>query len=601
MKKNNRDHLKGHASASVLLALMSIITVISIFCTPAEYSFPLLAVTILAIVSGLTVMLHFKGRIEGNAISLIDVISCLLMLILSVIYIRDRSPESELRFMFSMLTAVLYIGFKGVWMFCGERGERVFRQLLSISVIIESVYAVIQVFATSSLSDSEYICRGFFPNPGPLGGYIAVVSVALASFLTRQIPRPAVRLSVLSLLAGMSILPVTKSRSAMLAVAVCLLVWLASAENVRKTAASLIRKKPLPVVILSVMVSLSVVLAAGGMYRMKKASADSRLFINRMSLMAMKNQGLRGSGLGSYPRMYALSQSEYFSRTGYTEKERLGADSPQKGFNEFLELGVEAGVIPMVVFIILIVISVHRLLKSGSPWGYSLLALSIFSLFSYPLVFVRFRVLLAISLSRASLLCEHRSGIGCFRPIIMCVLILPFISGLTIISSGLPRHCKAVREWQMSRNWFVNGNYLTITDNWSGLYPLMKHNADFLTEYGIALSNMGLYEESDSVMTDLMRVCSDPLPLNILSENSRLRADYNNAIRWSRKAFAQAPNRILPLRTLALVYYEMADTVRFCQIRDSVMNFVPKVESARTEAAKEEIESLFEQFFKKKD
>ena len=579
-------------TASLLLGLMCSINVISISCVPWDYSYPLAAVVVAALSGGMAaVSLSFRNP-HGNRLDIVDIVSFLLVLSLSVAHFRTGGPESDLRFLHVILTAVLYIGFRGVWTCCGERGDRVLPVVLALSVIAESVYAVVQVVSGSPSAEWEFICRGFFPNPGPLGGYTAAVCVTVASFLPLKRDKTGRIVLFACLLAGVSLLPATGSRSAMLSVAVCLFCRLALNRRFRVGICGYLKSKPFFGAVLSLSLSILLVTAAVGMYRMKRASADGRAFINRMSVLAMKESGFRGSGLGSYPRAYASAQSGYFSEEDYTEKERLGADCPQKGFNEYLELGVEAGVLSMTLFIVLVVLSTCRLLREGSPWGYCLLSLSVFSMFSYPLVFVRFRVLYAIAMSRASVRKGRGGNKGVWKPMLVPAVCLLILFCQAAMVPDMLRHCRAASEWRATRFWYLNGMYLTVIDNWSELYPLMRHNADFLTEYGTALTRSGLYDESDSVMLDLQRVCSDPVPFNIMSENSRRRADYSSAVRWSRKAFSLAPNRIGPLGSLALIYFEAGDSVRLRQIRDSVESVVPKVESVRTEAVRNEVRKL---------
>ena len=591
MKKVSYTRDRGK-TAQVLPGLMCFIIVISIFCVPWDYSYPLAAVVVAALSGGMAaVFLSFRHP-QGNGSAGVNIISILLVLSLSVVHFRDGGPESDLRFLHVILTAVLYIGFRGVWTCCGNLGDRFFPVVLALTVIAESVYAAVQVISGSPLAEWDFICRGFFPNPGPLGGYTAAVCVTVAAFLPLERGKTGKMVLFVCLLAGFSLLPATGSRSAALSVAVCLFCRIALSRRFRAGICGLFKRKPLFSAVLSLSLFILLATAAVGIYRVKSASADGRVFINRMSVLAMKENGFRGSGLGSYPRAYASAQSGYFSGESYTEKERLGADCPQKGFNEYLELGVEAGILPMTLFILLMAVSTFRLLREGSPWGYCLLSLSVFSMFSYPLVFVRFRVLCAMALSRASVQERHGGTDGVRKPVLVPAVCLLLLVCQAAMVPDMLRHCKAAGEWRATRIWYENGMYLTVLDKWSDLYSCMRHNADFLTEYGTALTRSGLYDESDSVMHDLQRVCSDPLPFNIMSENSRRRADYSSAVRWSRKAFSMAPNRIGPLGSLALIYFEAGDTLRLRQIRDSIECFVPKIGSVRTEAVRKEVRKL---------
>ena len=101
-----------------------------------------------------------------------------------------------------------------------------------------------------------------------------------------------------------------------------------------------------------------VTLAAAGAYMLKKPSADGRFFMNRISIMAINSNGMKGAGLGRFGADYGESQARYFGErmamscddTDWTvlkESDRLTADCPQYAFNEYLQLGVEGGPVAM--------------------------------------------------------------------------------------------------------------------------------------------------------------------------------------------------------------------------------------------------------------
>ena len=110
-------------TASVLLGLMCFIVVISIFCIPGDYSYPLAAVVVTALSGGLAaVCLSFRSP-RGDGFTFVSIISFLLVLSLCIVHFRTGGPESDLRFLHIILMAVMYIGFRGVWTCCGKQGS----------------------------------------------------------------------------------------------------------------------------------------------------------------------------------------------------------------------------------------------------------------------------------------------------------------------------------------------------------------------------------------------------------------------------------------------------------------------------------------------
>ncbi|GEM_PF-2243394 len=99
-------------------------------------------------------------------------------------------------------------------------------------------------------------------------------------------------------------------------------------------------------VFLAVVTLLVVSVAAVRMYQMKRDSADGRLLVWKVSASMIAEHPM-GCGYGLFPKHYNLRQGEYFRTEHGTETERRNASFVYMAYDDFLEHGVEGGVIGM--------------------------------------------------------------------------------------------------------------------------------------------------------------------------------------------------------------------------------------------------------------
>lgn len=106
----------------------------------------------------------------------------------------------------------------------------------------------------------------------------------------------------------------------------------------------------------------AIVIGGTTLYKMKKDSADGRMLVWKLSakMIADKPQGY---GYGMFEKHYNLRQAEYFASGKASETERRNADYVAMAYNDYLEQGVEGGIIGMAFYIgffILTAFSAHK-------------------------------------------------------------------------------------------------------------------------------------------------------------------------------------------------------------------------------------------------
>ena len=78
---------------------------------------------------------------------------------------------------------------------------------------------------------------------------------------------------------------------------------------------------------------------------MKKDSADGRRLMWKIAGRAIAENPWGGCGLGYFGGAFGKAQAAYFATEEATEQEEWVAGSPEYGFNEYLQLGVELGIV----------------------------------------------------------------------------------------------------------------------------------------------------------------------------------------------------------------------------------------------------------------
>ena len=103
---------------------------------------------------------------------------------------------------------------------------------------------------------------------------------------------------------------------------------------------------------IAAMLLASVLLLAGGtygMYHLKKDSADGRLLMWKVSTQIIREQQGLGVGVGHFPEAFAEAQASYLKHASSQEKWVAGC--PEYAFNEYLQIAVELGIFPLLLFL----------------------------------------------------------------------------------------------------------------------------------------------------------------------------------------------------------------------------------------------------------
>lgn len=524
-----------------------------------------------------------------DCINVTDTLALLMFLVYLITWNNHVTNPAFFKMYRISLFAIPYILFRLLYQLVPLLFNRIFTILLALCALWQVFYGLVQLTGFTESNNFLYAMTGSFNNPGPYGGFLSIcISILIPAYSIEE-NRYVRWIYLIAGAVSLIMLPATLSRSAVLALIISLLVFSFTLEKVRVCI-----KKNWFVILIALLI------AGTGGYYYKKGSADSRVHIAGICAAAIKDNGIEGSGLGSFSNRYGEMQSAFFepyiddifnnSAPKEIENRRMIADCPEYAFNEYLEIGVECGIIGMMLFMLLTVSAIIILYRRGSVWCYGLVSLSIFAVFSYPFKLDAFCLIYTLFIAAAGALTVMKYR---FRLPVASVIIL--LLSITILTGGYKRYNDtriAEKRWNKSVTLYDMQYYDFFADECYAMRDTLSHKFSCMFALGQSLNKTGEYAKSDSVLNLGAANSCDPMFWNIMGNNALETGKYREAEECYLKAFYMVPNRLYPLTLLAELYYATSDSCSFKRMKDVVNNFKPKVESAQTERLREKINSL---------
>jgi len=364
--------------------------------------------------------------------------------------------------------------------------------------VMQSIYAVLQWFHIVP-NLFNYRLGGTFGNPGDLAN-VLVIPYAFSLGLLLKSDQFKLRLLLFgSTLLLITVIGLSMARTAWIAVGIVsvMLIWKRHSELLKR----IVNKVAIPVRITTGLVAVFVcIFVAVKLFQFKHDSAYGRIFIWERCVELLMEKPIFGHGYDSFITQYNKMQSAYFQAHPNDLKNGLIADDNFFAFNDFLQFGVEYGVVGLLLLLLVWFLALHR--KNRSPQNNLLpdilntafCGLSICMCFSYPLqnlsiLFIAF-LLMAVSASLQSNriftihLSLSKSRFLAFT--VLFVFIIGIGSSATFIQHGF--------QWKKAYANYEQRNPVVI-EQYKELLPILKYDRSFLYNYGTMLHAMGRYEQ----------------------------------------------------------------------------------------------------------
>ena len=320
-----------------------------------------------------------------------------------------------------------------------------------------------------------------------------------------------------------------------------------------------------------------------GVYNLKRGSADGRLFLWKVASGAIAEKPVFGYGLGNFAGAYGQAQYGYFI-LGVDEKEAMTADCPAYAFNEFIQIGVEQGIVGLLLFLGIIIIAVASCIRSQGKAGVlgAIVAVLVFGFTSYPLsvlpICIAFVTLLPLSNG------ENNSFV---LPKVVFVAISIILAGSCIYFTArikpLRQAYRSLRVLTMTAQY----NQYDYSKDFQELISYLNKNYKFMFSYGKALAAQNKFDESSGVLIKGASSSSDPMFYNLIGNNYLALGETEKAEKYYWKAYYTLPNRLYPLYLLTKLYHETGQDEKAKEIAMRLLEKEPKVMSTAVREMKD--------------
>lgn len=515
---------------------------------------------------------------------IIQVLVLLLVGELVIAWLVRNDSTSTIAIFKIIFCLVVYLFSKYIYRTWGDEAIRIIVFVLMIWLLGESLIGLLQIYGMIPSNHNKFQITGSFHNPNPYAGFLVVLSSIIYSYNYKNpIQNKYIRvLYYITLSLVIIVLPATRCRSSFCALIVVILMYLWKNPRYR----ALCKKYIL--LILSVLTVLAYI-----MYMWKRPSVDWRVFQNKMSLISITNNGFWGAGLGHYSENVSKTQMNYFSDALSLREGKIVIPEDSKdecriagrtffAFCDFIQIGVEAGIITMTTFVMLVLFSLLHLHKTSNPLFYGLVPIVVISFFSYPLALWQNELLFSLIIGIAGRDRCHKA-VSIISDLSLLSIFIVVLSFCTPFIISVRRNTK---KWESDRYFFNSHDYTLYCRYCEDKINTLNNNELFLLEYGISLSKTDNIELSDSVLSLGFESSGNPSFLIYLGHNSLLRNNPQKAEKYYWDSFCCVPDRILPLSCLANLYKSEGMKDELDNIRIFMENYKPRVESEVTDYLK---------------
>jgi hypothetical protein len=331
-----------------------------------------------------------------------------------------------------------------------------------------------------------------------------------------------------------------------------------------------------------------------GIYHIKKDSSDGRILIWKISLQTIFHHPL-GVGIGNFSGSYGQEQAIYFQVGNGTEHEKYVAGNPEYGFNEYLQICIEQGIIPFILFGGIMGYCLYIGIKRKRiPATSSFLALLTIAMTSYPFRVLPFLIVLVFLLVwihfTSSKVKENKTIINFHIPAPYFQLACIFLV-FACLYNRYPSY-QTYKQWEKFKTLYQNKAYESMVKEYTYLYPHLSDQLMFLSEYAQGLSKIEQYNASNEVLEKAVHIGCDPMLYNMMGQNHQALKYYEEAEKCFQKAANIIPNRIYPWYLLSNLYMEIGELEKAKETAKILLTKKPKVQSTAVREMRDKMQEI---------
>lgn len=435
-----------------------------------------------------------------------------------------------------------------------------------ICCVYEAVYGISQI-ANGTSRHCLYVVTGSFFNPGPYSAYI-LIGLVIAIIIKKQewhIGNPKM-LSVanavfLVFVAICSfVLCFALSRAALLSlVLVVLWVWRKQYWKWR------------------LLVWGGFICFAAVCYAVKQGSADGRILTWSASLTSWLHSPWLGVGIGGFRHACGEGIAELYANSPDNVLFASG-NVAEYAFSDILKILVEQGVVGFVICGAVVSLTLHNASKRSRPLFYAMVALLIFSLFSYPFELYPYRVLAVVVCAMV----PHKFAIVDYKGFRKAIVLV--LTGIVTVSVSFFSASQIRQRYDADKAVarFSHIRHETFIKDFYKYLPLEDDNPQFLFNFAKTLRAFGRYTDSNAVLRQGISISNDPM-FYMVQGNNYMDINFPDYAEQSYlKAYAVMPNRLYPLYRLMLLYEKTGQEEKMKRMAKKIVTSTPKVVSPAT-------------------
>ena len=549
-----------------------------------------------------------------------------ILLVALWIYKAQQADPDTMRLDEFAASAILFLSLRLVFQAWGELRYAAYIAIFTLG-IYEGWLGIGQALGFEYSNHSLFKITGSLFNPGPYGGLMATIGVCAATHIIVEYGEAAaivkrnfsaivrssqcvVKLMVyaLALVAAMLsviVLPATMSRAAWVAVAVASIFVVLNESHIKGYIGRWFTLNRWRGVMVAAVATIGIAVGALWAYSVKQDSANGRLLMWKIDMLIMLDNPF-GVGIGKFAGAFGREQATYFKLMPHSEGEEIVAGCPEAAFNEYMQFGAETGFLGFILLILLVALSAYKGVSRHTPAGYSLLALAVFAMFSYPFGVPSLRVLFVVMLALSITTDDGLIGTGYYEVVYSkwrkfqsflppFIIILAMVIMPLLISRGY-KYVAAQDKWGQTRVWQSSERYDYLVEDGAELYDILKSDYRFLYDYGYALHKQGEYQRSIEVLERGREYSSDPMFCNIIGKNYQALKLWDMAETYFDKAHYMIPSRIYPLYLSAKMYEESEQYLKAYNTANKALHMKIKVESEQTLELKVELHEIADKY-----
>lgn len=232
---------------------------------------------------------------------------------------------------------------------CGLIRKSHIKTSIKIMAGIESVYVILQFVGCIDTQNVYYAVTGINGNPNVSAIFL---TCSFPLFIEKAKEKQKLH-TILSLVTIATAIILLKCRTAYLGLIISLTI------STYRSIVTLLNglSKKAKVLVYVIVITFGAGLALQ-MYVMKKNSADGRILIWKTSMQMILNRP-EGTGYGLFEKEYNLSQANYFKTHKSKRIELKNASYVSSAYNDYIENGVQGGIIGMAFIIVFYILGIH--------------------------------------------------------------------------------------------------------------------------------------------------------------------------------------------------------------------------------------------------